>query len=173
MSWRIYAAILAGLTLTACGSGKMTDLEEYLERVKARTPGPIEPLPEVAQVDTFVFEPGDRRDPFAMDRKSAEAAPTATAASGIAPDPLRRKEELEHFALDALRMMGTLQQDDAIWGLISSPEGTLHRVRVGNYMGLNNGQITRISEEEIELTEIVADGANEWRERQAAIALSQ
>ena len=173
MSWRICAAIVAALTLPACGSGQLTDLEEYVERVKAREPGPIEPLPEIKQVGTFVFEPGDRRDPFVMDGQSAELAPEAVSPSGIAPDPLRRKEELEQYALDRLKMLGSLQQSDVIWGLVKTPDGTLHRVRVGNYLGMNNGQITRISEEQIELTEIVSDGPNTWREREAAIALSQ
>jgi type IV pilus assembly protein PilP len=173
MSLRAFAAALAVLTLSACGGSDLADLEDYAERVKARDPGPIEPLPEIEQVDTFVYEPADRRDPFVMDEQSAQAAPEVIAASTIAPDPLRRKEELEQYALDSLRMLGSLQQDDAIWGLVSSPDGVLHRVRVGNYMGLNNGQVTRISEQKIELTEIVPDGPNSWRERQAAIALSQ
>jgi type IV pilus assembly protein PilP len=173
MSCRGCAAALAVLTLTACGGGDLSDLEEYAERVKDREPAPIEPLPEIKQVDAFVFEPGDRRDPFFMDRESAAALPEVLAATGIAPDPLRRKEELEQFALDSLRMLGSLQQDDVIWGLVTSPDGVLHRVRVGNYVGMNNGQVTRISEQKIELTEIIPDGPNSWRERQAAIALSQ
>jgi type IV pilus assembly protein PilP len=164
----------ACLLIASCGSGKMSDLEEYVEQVKAREPGPIEPLPEIKQVDTFVYEPGDRRNPFVLEGQAADAVPaTAAAASGIAPDPLRRKEELEQYALDSLRMTGTLQQDDVIWGLILAPGGTLYRVRVGNYLGQNNGQITRISEGQIELIEIIPDGINNWRERQAAVALSQ
>lgn len=172
MSWRVCAAVLAALALPACSSGMLTDLEEYAASVKAREPGPIEPLPEIKQIDTFVYEAEDRRDPFVMDSETAEAVP-AVASNGIAPDPLRRKEELEQFPLDSLRMMGSLEQDDVIWGIVSSSDGTLHRVRAGNYMGMNNGQIIRISEEEIELTEIVSDEKNSWRERQATIALSQ
>jgi type IV pilus assembly protein PilP len=173
MSCRGCAAILAVLTLSACGSGELTDLEDYVERVKARQPGPIEPLPEIKQVDTFVFEPGDRRDPFVMDRESAQVLPEMLAATGITPDPLRRKEELEQYSLDSLRMLGSLRQGDVIWALVTSPDGVLHRVRVGNYLGMNNGQVTRVSEQKIELTEIVPDGPNSWRERQAAIALSE
>ena len=164
--------IVASLTLTACGSGNMADLEQYAEGVKAREPGPIEPLPEIAQVDTFIFEPGDRRDPFELDTQTAAAEPTA-AGGDLAPDPLRRKEELEQFSLDSLKMVGTMEQDDATWGLVIAPGGTLYRVRAGNYLGQNNGQITRITEDEIELTEIISDGTNVWRERAAAIALSQ
>jgi type IV pilus assembly protein PilP len=150
----------------------MADLEEYVKRVKMREPSPIGPLPEIKQIDTFVFQPGNRRDPFVLDRQSAVVA-AAPAGGGIVPDPLRGKEELEHFALDSLDMVGTMEQGGTIWALITTPAQALHHARVGDYLGLNNGQITRITEEEIELTEIVSDGGGDWRERQAAIALSQ
>ncbi len=165
-------AILASLALTACGSGKMADLTEYVKQVKAREPGPIEPLPELEQVETFVFEPGDRRDPFMLDTQSVDVAGTP-AGNGISPDPLRRKEELEQFPLDSLSMVGTMAQGETLWALVTTPEGTLYHARVGNYLGMNDGQITRITEEEIELTEIISEGGGEWRERQAAIALSE
>ena len=91
--------------------------------------------------------------------------------SNLGPDPLRRKEELEGYALDALRMIGTLDQNQTKWGLISTPNGTQHRVRIGNYLGMRNGQIVNISDEAIELTEIVREGNGNWYERQATIRL--
>ncbi len=168
---RVASALMAVL-LGGCGDSGLEDLRQYVEDVKARPPKPLEPLPEFKPIPTFIYEPDDRRDPFVMDAKSAQAASVA-AADGLAPDPLRRKEELEQYALDSLRMVGTLEQNDTRWGLVTTPDGILHRVRVGNYLGLNNGQITGVGPESIQLTEIVGDGPGRWRERQAAIALSQ
>ena len=169
---RISIVVVAALLLSACGGGDTSDLRAYVEKVKRRPPKALDPLPELPQVDTFVYEAGARRDPFAMDEQSAQAM-IARVDTGIAPDPHRRKEELEQFALDSIRMVGTLEQEDERWGLVLAPGGILHRVRVGNYLGTNNGQITRIGPDEIELTEIVGDGAGNWREREAAIALTQ
>lgn len=165
-------ATLGSLTLVACGSGNLSDLEEYVLEVKRQEPSGIEPLPEIKQPNTFVFNPASRRDPFVLDLQSVEVA-TKRSGSGIAPDPTRRKEELEQFSLDSLDMVGTMEQGDTVWALITTPENALHHVRVGNYLGLNNGQIVRITEEEIELTEIVSDGDGAWQERRAAIALSE
>jgi type IV pilus assembly protein PilP len=172
MSIRSSPWLILALALAGCSGGNLADLEEYVQKVKARVPGPIEPLPEVKQVDTFVFEPGDRRDPFVADSPGSEAAAPAPG-NKLAPDPLRRKEELEGFALDTLRMVGTLEQNQTKWGLIRTRNGTLHRVRVGNYMGTNNGQITSIGDDAIQLTEIVSEGAGDWRERQATVTLSE
>jgi len=171
MSLRSFCSSLLSLTLVACGGSNLADLEEYVQQVKEREPGPIEPLPEIKRIDTFVFDPESPRDPFVLDRESRKEI--AASANGISPDPLRRKEELEQFPLDSLDMVGTLEQGESVWALIRTPEASLFHVRVGNYMGMNNGQITRITDEGIELTEIFSDGGGQWRERQAAVALSQ
>ncbi|NCC27843.1 MAG: pilus assembly protein PilP [Gammaproteobacteria bacterium] len=141
-----------------------------MDAVRARAPGPIEPLPEIQPVDAFIFEPAGRRDPFVMDTQSAAAAKSD---NSLAPDPLRPKEELESYPLDSLRMVGTVLQQETRWGLVRTREGLVYRVRVGNYLGMNNGQIVDISDELIRLTEIVSDAPGEWRERPATLALSQ
>jgi type IV pilus assembly protein PilP len=164
--------VLLPLLLGGCVSSDQSDLEEYVRKVKAREPGAIEPLPEIKPVSTFVYEPADRRDPFVVDARSA-AVPAAAPGSSLAPDPLRRKEELEGYSLDALRMVGSLEQNQTRWGLIRAPNGILHRVKVGDYMGTNNGQIVSITDEAIQLTEIVPEGPGDWRERQATVALTQ
>jgi type IV pilus assembly protein PilP len=94
-------------------------------------------------------------------------------AGHIAPDLSRRKEELERYALDSLRMVGTLAQVGANWALVLSPEGVLHKVRVGNYIGQNHGRVIRIDDDQIQITEVVNEGGAEWRERQVSVALKQ
>lgn len=169
----LVGAALAGITaFTGCSNGRQAELEDYVRKVQARAPEPIEPLPEIPQISTFVFEPGDRRDPFVADTKT-NAVVDISPNDSLAPDPLRRKEELEGYALDALRMVGTLEQNETKWGLIRTQDGTLHRVRVGNYMGQNNGQITSIRDDAIQLTEVVSEAPGEWRERQATVSLTQ
>jgi len=159
------------LLLGACSDNDMSDLEAYVAQVKARDPSQIEPLPEIKQIETYVYRPDDRRSPYALGTQAA-AEETVTESSGIAPDPLRRKEELEHYPLDTIRMVGTLERDNSVSALVRIQDGTLFRIIPGNYAGMNHGQITRITEERIELTEIVSNGQGGWQERQAAIALS-
>lgn len=158
--------------VTGCSNSRLGELEAYVRQVQARAPDPIEPLPDIPQISTFVFEPGDRRDPFVADTKT-NAVIDVTQGDSLAPDPLRRKEELEGYALDSLRMVGTLEQNETKWGLVRTQDGTLHRVRVGNYLGLNNGQITSIRDDAIQLTEVVSEAPGEWRERQATVSLTQ
>ncbi|MGB5467220.1 MAG: pilus assembly protein PilP [Sedimenticolaceae bacterium] len=149
----------------------MSDLQDYVNEVKSRPASGIEPIPEVKQVVGFVYVPKNRRDPFT--RQEDDTAVTETILdNGVRPDPNRRKEELESYSLDSLRMVGTLEQEEDRWGLVKTSDGTIHRVAPGNYIGQNDGRITRVSEDKIELIELVPTGSG-FLEKEAAIALGE
>lgn len=154
------------LALTACG-GNNRELQAWIDEVKARPGGAIEPLPEIRPAPTFVYEAGSRRSPFTPD--TPVRAPDS---SGIFPDEDRPREFLESEPLDALTMVGTLSNVSGSYGLVLDSGGLVHRVTVGNFMGQNFGRITSITESEIQLVEIIRDGLGGYYERPASIALS-
>jgi type IV pilus assembly protein PilP len=122
------------------------------------------------------YDAYDRRDPFLRPRPEAAEEPQgpgAVASTGPRPDPDRRREYLERFPLDSLSMVGTIELDNEVYGLISDTEGTIHRVREGNYMGQNHGRILQVNQAGIQLVELVTDGADGWMERDASIALGE
>ncbi|MEW8015117.1 MAG: pilus assembly protein PilP [Candidatus Sedimenticola endophacoides] len=96
--------------------------------------GEIEPLPEIRQVETFVYVAGERRDPFTVEVEE-EAETAGGAGGGVMHDLNRRKEELEGYALDSLRMVGTLELSGTQWALVKTSDETIHRVKPGNYVG--------------------------------------
>lgn len=160
---------IAAASLTACGAD-MDDLDSYINEVKARPGGRIEPLPEITpyEVFTYIADAEGLRSPFVPDTPQA-AGP---AAGGTSPDPDRPAEFLESFPLDTLRMVGTLDINATVYGLVQTSDGLIHRVVPGNYMGQNDGRITGITESEIVLVEIISDGIGGYIERDAAIGLS-
>jgi len=160
--------LLLALLLTACSSG-MDDLETYVAEVKARKTRAIEPIPQIKQYEAFAYLAENRRDPFVRAEPAREAAP----ASSLRPDLARNREPLEEFPLDALRMLGIINTDDASYGLVKAPDNVVHRVTLGNHMGQNYGKISKISESQIDLTEIVPDGFGGFMERPANLALTE
>ena len=166
--YRLSAALCLFLLLAACGRD-MSDLESYVQEVKARTSSDIEPIPEIHAFTPFLYEPGDRRDPF-VPLEFALKGP-AMVSSGIRPDTSRNSEPLEAFPLDALSMVGTLQAQGTMFALIRGGDGIVHRVTLGNYMGRNYGKITGISEQEVQLVEIVPDGFGGYMEQPNNLAL--
>ena len=167
------ALLLSTALLGGCLQSDNGDLMLYIDEVKARKEGRIEPLPEIKQIETFVYNRLEDRDPFLQIDQGGEEEQERID-NGISPDFNRRKEELENFSLDSLRMVGTLEQvDDVMWALIRTNDNTIYRVKAGNYLGQNHGHITRIGESKIELTEIVSDGQGGYREREASLALKE
>jgi len=160
---------LAVLGLTACG-GDNDDLDQYINEIKARPGGRIDPLPEITpyEIFTYVADAENIRSPFVPDRP--QVAPGT--GSGPRPDMERSREFLEDFPLDSLRMVGTLDIGGTVYGLVQTSDGLIHRVVPGNYMGQNDGRITDISESEIDMVEIISDGIGGYIERDAAISLS-
>ena len=161
---------VAMVGLTACG-GDMDDLDQYINEIKSRPGGRIEPLPEVKPYESFTYvaDAEGVRSPFVPDTPQVAAAgPTG----GVGPDPDRSPEFLEGFPLDTLRMVGTLYIGETMYGLVQTSDGLIHRVVPGNYLGQNDGRISDISESEIELVEIISDGIGGYIERDAAISLS-
>jgi type IV pilus assembly protein PilP len=171
--WRLLAAT-AFVTFSGCGGGSMSDLESYVGEVLSRPGGKIAPIPPLEPYIVYTYQSSDGVDPFEpFFQEPPDPTTVAAVDGGPAPDPNRNKEELEGYSLDSLRMMGTLEQDETVWGIIRTPDGAIHRVQSGNYMGRNHGKITHISEEKIELTEIVADSQGRWQERPAGLALAE
>jgi type IV pilus assembly protein PilP len=166
--------ILAALSLVSCGLGSMSDLEDYINQIKARKSTRIEPLPEIKPYETYIYASSELRDPFRSTFQiEEERQRTVASNTGISPDVNRRKEALEAFPLDTLRMVGILKQQEVTWAIIKANDGTVHRVHKGNYMGQNHGRIVKVHDAKIELTEIVPNGTGGWEERPASIALSE
>jgi type IV pilus assembly protein PilP len=163
---RLLLPMLMVLGLSACG-GNMDDLLEYVDEVKARPGGRIEPLPQIKPYQTFTYTAEGLRSPFVPDRQAASAG----AASGPRPDTNRAKEYLEQFPLDTLSMVGLLERGGQTYGLVQTGDGLVHRVLPGNFVGQNEGRIVSISESEIEVEELVPDGIGGFFKRSAAISL--
>lgn len=166
--------MMAAIATSGCSTGSMEDLRAYTERVLGRKSKKVERIPDLKPYEVYAYASGidDGKDPFEPFFKDEPEKPQNTAKTGgLQPDFNRNREELESFPLDTLRMVGTLERDNQIWGLVLNSEGSIFRVQVGNYMGRNHGKITSIMEDSVDLMEITPDGLGGFQERQAAMAL--
>lgn len=158
---------LAAFAVLLCGCAPDDDLRQWVAQEKAKKGVPLQPLPVVKTFETFLYDAKDRRDPFDLSAEEQEQA----FATGPHPDQNRPREPLESFPLDGLKMSGTLGLAKSMEGLVRDPDGVVHRVRVGNYLGQNYGRVIAITEEKIDLVELIPNGSGGWMERAATIAL--
>lgn len=164
-----YYLFLTGLVILVAGCAENTysDLEEFVNQSGEGLRGVVEPLPEILKITQFTYEAFEMPSPFSSKKNNQVKENQGS----IQPDLKRRKEVLESFPLENLAMVGTLQRDQQIYALIKAPDSTLHRVKVGNYLGQNFGLITGISEAEIRLREIIQDSTSDWTEHPSTLML--
>jgi len=155
------------LAVLASCSSEIDELKTFVRDSEKGLPRRIDPLPAVKPFEPFAYEGFDLPDPF---KPRKLTAPKEGGGGGLAPDLNRRKEPLEAFPLEQLKMVGTLSQGKDTYAIVRADK-TLYRVKKGNYMGQNFGLITEVTEGEIKLKEIVQDSAGDWAERQSVLPL--
>jgi len=164
--------LLVMTALLAACSGKEDDLNRYIAEVKARPATPIPPIPPVRTYTPYLYEGLMGRDPFRQSTSEGnDQVAQNSSAKGPRPDLQRQREYLERYELDTLAMVGTFSKESSEWALIRDPDGVIHRVAVGNYLGKNHGKVKGISNNEVQLSEFIADGTGGWLVRDAAVAL--
>lgn len=162
-------ALAAAVVLSACSGGRHEDLQQWVKEQDNMPRPRIEPVPEVKPYQPFAYSAFDLDDPFKTRKAAAQAKKPGS--GGLQPDLNRRKEPLEGYPLENLRMVGTLQDKKDTFALIKTPDNNLFRVKRGSYLGQNFGVVLEISEAVVKLKEIVQDGGGEWTERVSNLQL--
>lgn len=160
------------LGLSACSSRDFSDIDQYMAEKRARPGGVIAPIPTFKAYEAFAYSATRLRSPFDRPIEVREIT-QLQAISAIKPDETRAKEFLEQYTFDSLSMVGTLDRGPASWALIQDPEGGIHRVQLGNFLGRNHGRIIELTDTYLAVVEIVSDGTSDgWVERPRTIELN-
>lgn len=178
MMGSLYKAALcaAALTLAGCGPSGEDELRQWMQELRATTKPRVTPLSEPKQFTPQNYVAQGGVEPFDPQKLTQvlrrESAQSAANASLIAPEMARRKEPLEAYPLDAMRMVGSMNKSGTPTALISVDK-LLYQVRAGNYLGQNYGKITAINETNVQLREIVQDSSGDWIERMVTLELQE
>ncbi|SEJ06184.1 MULTISPECIES: pilus assembly protein PilP [unclassified Variovorax] len=171
---KILGLLLAVTALSACESGQ-EDLQRWMVEQRAQVKPSVPPITAPKKFTPQAYTEASSFEPFnvlkltqALRRESNQPSTSEL----IAPELARRKEPLEAFPLDSMAMVGSMNRNSQPVALVRVDK-LLYKVRVGEYLGLNYGRITRINETEVGLREIVQDAAGEWIERVATLQLQE
>ena len=168
----LFITLSSLLLIASCGKNQ-TDLENFINQTKLNGSAKVKELPKYVAYKKFVYESDGIRDPFVPEQDAPVVIQQEEASKDeFAPNTNRKKEPLEQFPLDTLEMVGTLQQKYK-WALIRTTEGDIYRVKVGNYLGKNYGEIVELNDTKIIIKEVIKDGLGDWVERLATISMGE
>ncbi|MDT8989588.1 pilus assembly protein PilP [Curvibacter sp. APW13] len=171
-----FAVLWGAVLLSGCGASKEDDIRQWMADERNKTQPKVAPIPAPKQFKPEPYTNATAIEPFsnqkltqALKRDSSQAAANAAL---IAPELARRKEPLEAFPLDTMVLVGSIIKAGQHVALVKV-DNLLYQVRVGSYLGQNYGKVTKISETEVVLREIVQDAVGEWIERVATMQLQE
>lgn len=175
-SLKLISLVLLSAVLIGCSSSGDDELRQWMAELRATTKPRVTPLTEPKQFVPQAYAMEGGVEPFnsikltqALRRESTQSASNAAL---IAPEMARRKEPLEAYPLDVMAMVGSLDKKGFPTALLKVDK-LLYQVRVGNYIGQNYGKITKITENSIQVREIVQDATGDWIERTASLDLQE
>ncbi|GGI92443.1 pilus assembly protein PilP [Shewanella gelidii] len=168
---RVIPVLLLSFLLSGC-FGDRSDLELFVTTTKAQHIAHIPPLKPSPKFEHFAYQADLMRSPFVPPSRELTAEVVDTTKDCLQPDLKRRKGRLETYALDNLKMRGTLSEMQEVWALVETSDGSVYRMGTGEYLGLYNGRIARVTPQNIEIIELIPDGSGCWTERSSNMELT-
>ena len=162
----------AVLLAAGCGGEEHSDLREELNQLTKDMRGRVDPLPQVRPYEPVPYTAETQVDPFRPERiEVASAGRAASASTSLIEEQKKRPPEpLEAFPLEAITMLGTITQNQETFALVKAGPN-LYRVKKGNYMGQNFGVVTGVTEQAVNIREVVQDATGDWVERMSKLEL--
>jgi type IV pilus assembly protein PilP len=164
------------LLLTGCTSSSEDDIRQWMVEERNQTRPKVAPIPAPKQFKPEAYTNATAIEPFSNQKltQALKRDSSQVAANGalVAPELARRKEPLEAYPLDTMVLVGSILKSGQPVALLKV-DNLLYQVKPGNYLGQNYGRVTKITETEVILREIVQDAVGEWIERVATLQLQE
>jgi type IV pilus assembly protein PilP len=177
MTRKLLLALAATSLLAACGASDHEEIQQWMQEQRASIKPQVKPIPEPKRFTPQAYTQEAAVEPFSSQKLvvalKRESQQTGTASAALLqPELSRRKEPLEAYPLDAMAMVGSLMKQGQPVALLKV-DNLLYQVKPGNYLGQNYGRITKVTETEVVLRELVQDAAGEWIERTSTLQLQE
>ena len=164
--------LLAALLLLGGCDANQDELRAWMEQVRKTTPPSAQKVDEPRHFEPFRYDDATLPDPFSLAKMNAMMERAGVVKGGLAPDLRRTREALESFGLDQVKLVGHLRRAGKETALVQV-EKLVYQVRVGNHIGQDYGRVTRISENEVTLKELVQDASGAWVGRETVLQLQE
>ena len=162
--------LVAAFAVVGCG-GEQQELTQWMEQQKREVKPNVEPLSPPKRFIPQPYAALSAVEPFSTQKLTVALKQEARQPNSLLSTELnRRKEPLEAYPLDSMSMVGSVTKSGRPYALLRV-DNLLYQVKAGDYLGQNFGKITKISETDVTLREIVQDAAGEWIERTSALQL--
>ena len=162
----------AAFVIAGCG-GEQQELTQWMDQQRREVKPNVQPLSPPKKFVPQPYAALSGVEPFSNQKLTVALKQEARQPNSLLSAEInRRKEPLEAYPLDSMSMVGSVTKGGRPYALLRV-DNLLYQVKQGDYLGQNYGKITKISETDVSLREIVQDAAGEWIERTGALQLQE
>jgi type IV pilus assembly protein PilP len=173
---KTYPILALALLLSACMAEPQGELKQWMKESAHALRISVAALPSVTIYSPFNYAADAVPDPFKPSKIAPETDPNHVEVqlipAGVQEILRHRKQPLEGYSLETIKMVGTLKQDSTAYALVVV-DRNLYRVKRDDYLGTNFGRVSDVSEGELTIKELVQNGTGDWVERISALQLSE
>jgi type IV pilus assembly protein PilP len=166
-------SLACALLLAACSDSDVREVRDWMDQVQKETHPSVKPLAAPKEFIPYAYGQADAVDPYNPNKLLAELARAADHSNNPnRPDMNRPKEVLENFPLDTMKMVGAIQKGGVNWALVQIDKN-VYQVKSGMRMGQNFGLVTHVSDNAVDVREVVQDAGGDWTERKSRLELQE
>ncbi|MET7013375.1 pilus assembly protein PilP [Uliginosibacterium flavum] len=163
----IWLVMMVCSLVAGCSGEEHQSMKIWMDGEAKGMQGRIQPLPKLMQFPVVDYDVMALVDPFQAARLDPEKGKKPKEALAD-----RRREPLEAYPLETLKMVGMMMMNGKPVALVQA-DRTVHQIKAGNYLGQNFGVITKITENDLTLKELVEDANGDWVERFSTMQLQE
>lgn len=108
----------------------------------------VAPAEIKVEKEVYVYEPKDRRDPFAS---------LVEVKSAVSRQPLKGASPIESFDVDEIKLIAIVWDRQQYYAMITLPDKKSFTIRKGMTLGIYGGKVREITPDSVIITEKVKD----------------
>ena len=163
---------LLHLMVGCSGQDKFIEINGQLDEFTLTQVSDVKPLPKMPGEEGYVYQSSSKRDVF--ERFSQPSQDTFYSKEKVNnPDLSRPKQPLEFFELLSLKMVGSLKSKTDVWALLVDSNGNINKVRKGDFVGKNYGQVIAIKDTQVIILEKISDHRGGWFGQRQVVTLEK
>jgi type IV pilus assembly protein PilP len=166
-------SVCAAAAVGAGCSSEQEELTQWMDQQRREVKPNVVAITAPKKFNPQIYLAMTSVEPFSTQKLTVALKQEARQTNSLLASEInRRREPLEAYPLDSMTMVGSVTRTGRPYALLKV-DNLLYQVKQGDYLGQNYGKITKISETDVALREIVQDAAGEWIERISALQLQE
>lgn len=170
MNSNVFSILACCLILGGCKANQ-DSLDEYIAQVERQARKDVIDLAPVFDFDITQYDSHQSREPFVLPQEALVLNQPKEKKDCWQPSKRRKSGELERYPLSKLRLKGVMSSNNQISALVQTPAGNVVKVNAGQYIGVNNGKVMRVTAKYLQINETLPDGLGCWNKRNVKLAL--